>query len=71
MPEYPGSTYFVKRGGKQNSLLVPNLYAGYGWKAPGLGMLEFFVESCGAIRNSPNDLSDGRRFYTLGGKLSI
>jgi hypothetical protein len=71
VPEYPGSTYFVKRGGKQNSFLVPNLYAGYGWRAPGVGVLEFFVESRGAIRNSPNDLSDGRRFYTLGGKLSI
>jgi hypothetical protein len=57
---------YIMRGGKRNSMLVPNIYAGYG-----RGGLEFFVESRGAIRNSPNDLSDGRRFYTLGGKLTI
>lgn len=67
VPLYPYSV-LVKADGKRNSVLAPNLYLGYGWKMKGRGELEVFVESRGAIRNVPNDLSDGRRYYTVGGK---
>lgn len=67
----PAYSWQITRGAKRNSVLVPNIYAGYGWRVAGIGVVEFFLESRGAIRNSPNDLSDGRRYYTLGGKMSI
>jgi hypothetical protein len=55
---------------KLNSVAVPNIYAGYRF-GPVHSEVEVFVESRGAIRDSPNDVTDGRRYYTLGGKLSI
>jgi hypothetical protein len=67
----PPYSWMIQRGGKRNSVLVPNIYAGYDWKLRGAGALELFLESRGAIRNSPNNLSDGRRYYTFGGKLSM
>lgn len=53
-------------GPKLNSLLVPNVYAGYRWK-----MLEFFLESRGLARSRTSDLMDDRRYYTLGASLSL
>jgi len=69
-PSYNGSLS-VKAVGKRSSVLVPNVYAGYEWKTARSGAVEVFLESRGAIRNSPNDLSDGRRWYTVGGKWSL
>jgi hypothetical protein len=63
----PGQTGTVKR----NSVITPNVYAGYNWHLSGVKTLEFFVESRGLIRNSSNDLLDYRRYYTVGGKMSI
>ncbi len=70
VPVYPGGDV-VRANGKQNSVVVPNIYAGYGWKQPGIGMLEFFVESRGLVRSGNGDLTDGRRYYTIGGKLTM
>ncbi len=54
-----------------NSIMVPNIYIGYRWHLPHAQTLEFFLESRGLIRNSSSDLLDERRYYTVGGKLSI
>jgi hypothetical protein len=56
---------------KVNSVITPNIYIGYNWHLSGVKTLEFFVESRGLIRNSTNDLLDDRRYYTVGGKMSI
>jgi hypothetical protein len=56
---------------KVNSVITPNIYVGYGWHLSGVKTLELFVESRGLIRNSSNDLLDDRRYYTVGGKVSI
>ena len=56
---------------KVNSVITPNIYVGYSWHLSGVKTLEFFVESRGLIRNSSNDLLDDRRYYTVGGKMSI
>lgn len=56
---------------KVNSVITPNIYIGYSWHLPGAQTLECFVESRGLIRNSANDLLDDRRYYTVGGKLSL
>ena len=56
---------------KVNSVITPNIYIGYSWHLSGVKTLEFFVESRGLIRNSTNDLLDERRYYTVGGKMSI
>jgi hypothetical protein len=56
---------------KVNSVITPNIYIGYTWHLPGVQTLECFVESRGLIRNSTNDLLDSRRYYTVGGRLSL
>jgi hypothetical protein len=58
-------------GPKVNSLLVPNVYAGYRLKLSGGRELEFFAESRGLVRSKSNDLLDDRRYYTLGGNFSL
>ena len=58
-------------GPKVNSLLVPNVYAGYHLKLAGAKDLEFFIESRGAVRSKNNDLLDDRRYYTLGGNFTL
>jgi hypothetical protein len=56
---------------KVNSVITPNIYVGYSWHLPGAQTLECFVESRGLIQNSKSDLLDDRRYYTVGGKLSL
>jgi hypothetical protein len=56
---------------KVNSVITPNIYVGYSWHLPGERALELFVESRGLIRNSANDLLDDRRYYTVGGQLTL
>jgi hypothetical protein len=51
--------------------MIPNIYIGYRWHLPHAQTLEFFVESRGLVRKSTSDLLDQRRYYTVGGKLSI
>lgn len=56
---------------KVNSVITPNIYIGYSCHLPGVRALELFVESRGLIRNSTNDLLDDRRYYTVGGQLTL
>jgi hypothetical protein len=56
---------------KVNSVITPNIYIGYNWNLRNIKTLECFVESRGLFRNSTNDLLDERRYYTVGGKLSL
>jgi hypothetical protein len=56
---------------KVNSVITPNIYVGYSWHFPGAQTLECFVESRGLIQTSKIDLLDDRRYYTVGGKLSL
>ena len=48
-----------------NSVVVPNLYVGYRCG------LELFVSTRGLVRNSSADVMDGRRYYTVGGKVGL
>jgi hypothetical protein len=65
----PSSNY--SDTGKVNSVITPNVYVGYNLHLSAVRTLELFLESRGLIRNSANDLLDDRRYYTVGGKLSI
>jgi hypothetical protein len=65
------TTFFSSATTKVNSVLLPNVYAGYLWKLAGGKALEIFVESRGLVRSKSNDLLDDRRYYTLGGNFSL
>ena len=54
-----------------NSFLIPNIYAGYDLHLPHGKGLELFAESRGLVRNHSQDLMDARRYYTIGGKLTM
>ena len=62
------STPVVTR--KLNPVAVPNIYAGYRFDPAHHG-LEIFVESRGLFRSNPSYLAETRRYYTVGGKLSL
>jgi hypothetical protein len=66
-----GSGVIGSFGPKVNSVLVPNVYAGYCLKLAGGKELEFFLESRGLVRNKTSDLLDERRYYTLGGNFTL
>jgi len=68
---HPSNGQTVADTVKVNSVITPNIYIGYSWHLQGVRVLELFVESRGLIRNSANDLLDDRRYYTVGGKMSI
>jgi hypothetical protein len=57
-------------GVKLNSVLLPNVYAGYRWRV-GAGELELFMESRGLARSKSSSLLDDRRYYTMGGSYSL
>jgi hypothetical protein len=57
-------------GPRLNSVLVPNVYAGYQWKM-GERTFELFAESRGLARSKTSDLLDNRRYYTLGVSLQF
>ncbi|HUB59427.1 MAG TPA: hypothetical protein VL978_01930 [Puia sp.] len=62
-------SYF--NGPRLNSVLLSNIYAGNRWKLQGARILELFIESRGLARSKSSDLPDDRRYYTIGGKLSM
>lgn len=64
----PGSFPVVTR--KLNPVAVPNVYAGYKFD-PAHKEVEVFAESRGLFRTNPSDLPDNRRYYTIGGKLTL
>ena len=65
---YPGTGPTVI---KLNSAMLPNVYAGYGWKLVGGRAVELFVASRGLARSKTSDLLDDRRYYTLGGNFTL
>lgn len=60
-----------KPGQSLNSVLLPNIYAGYRWRLKEQETVELFLQSRGLISSSGSDLLDQRRYYTLGGKFSL
>lgn len=58
-------------GVPKNTAAVPNIYAGYRFGQPHDRGLEVFIESRGLVMNTPTDVADGRRYYTLGGHFSL
>jgi hypothetical protein len=66
-----GSGVIGSYGPKVNSVLVPNVYAGYRLKLAKSRELELFIESRGLVRSKSNDLLDARRYYMLGGNFSL
>jgi len=56
---------------KRNSVLMPQLFAGYRFGVGHEREMEVFAESRGLIRSSRSDLSDDRRYYTLGAKFGL
>jgi hypothetical protein len=58
-------------GQSLHSVLLPNVYAGYGWTLKGQENVELFLQSRGLINSSGSDLPDQRRYYTLGGKFAL
>jgi hypothetical protein len=54
-----------------NSIVIPNIFAGYRFPLHHNESLEFFLESRGLLRTTPSDLLDQRRYYTIGGKFSL
>jgi len=51
--------------------MVPNIYAGYHWRLGESKVLELFLDSRELVRSKGNDLLDERRYYTVGGKLTL
>jgi hypothetical protein len=71
-PTQSNNGYFNSFDGpKLNSVLVPNIYAGYRWKLSHARVLELFVESRGLARSKSSDLPDDRRYYTVGAQLRL
>jgi hypothetical protein len=56
---------------KQNSVVTPNIYAGYRFHISHGAGLEVFIDGRGLFASKTEDISDQRKLYTLGGKLSI
>ena len=55
----------------KNTVAMPNVYAGYRFGLPHDRGLEVFAESRGLLMNTPTDLADGRRYYTLGASVAL
>ncbi|HMI61634.1 MAG TPA: hypothetical protein VK518_12010, partial [Puia sp.] len=68
---YNVGSNFVFTPSRVNSFVVPNIYAGYDLHLPHGKGLELFAESRGLVRNHSQDLMDVRKYYTIGGKLTI
>ena len=56
---------------KLNSMLTPQVYAGYRIPLKGEGSVELFAGSRGLFSSRRQDLADDRRYYTLGAKLGL
>jgi hypothetical protein len=57
--------------GKLNSVATPNVYVGYELHVARTEALEFYVESRDLIMSHNSDVTDPRRYYTIGGKLTM
>lgn len=60
------STYY-----RANTFLLQNVYVGYRLHLPGKTGLEIYADSRGLVRNDKSNVLDQRRYYGLGGKITI
>ncbi|MBS1667139.1 MAG: hypothetical protein JST58_07180 [Bacteroidetes bacterium] len=65
------TVYGLYSNHKQNSVMSPNIFAGYHWKLRHGQTLGFFIDSRGLFRSQTSDLPDNRRYYTVGGSLGL
>jgi hypothetical protein len=56
---------------KTNSLLLQYIYAGYYIHSSKAKTIEIFLDSRNLFHNSKSDLTDGRRYYGIGGKIGL
>jgi hypothetical protein len=56
---------------KLNSVATPNVYVGYELHMARARMLELYVESRDLSMSHNSDVTDPRRYYTVGGKLTM
>jgi hypothetical protein len=54
-----------------NSLVLQNVYLAYRLGRPGGGGIEFYLDSRNLFQSSGSDVTDGRRFYGVGGKIGL
>lgn len=54
-----------------NSVVLPNVFAGYRWHLKHAGLLEGFLETRGWPHTMPSTLLDQRRYFTVGGKFTL
>lgn len=69
--EFSAGLDFIYHFGGGSEFVTPNGYLGYRFRFAHERTFEVFVDSRGLIRNGYSNLSDIRRYYTLGGKLAI
>jgi hypothetical protein len=56
---------------KRNSVATPNIYLGYELHMARTKALEVYIESRDLIMSANSDVTDPRRYYTIGGKLTM
>jgi hypothetical protein len=61
----------VANQGKLNSAATPNVYLAYRLHFGRATVLELFVDSRDLIQSANSDVTDPRRYYTVGGKLDL
>jgi hypothetical protein len=57
--------------GKLNSVATPNIFLGYEWHMARTKAVEVYIESRDLIMSHNSDVTDPRRYYTIGGKLTM
>jgi hypothetical protein len=57
--------------GKLNSVATPNVYLGYELHMARTKVLEFYIEGRDLVMSHNSDVTDPRRYYTIGGKLTM
>jgi len=56
---------------KANTFLLQNIYVGYRLHLPGKTGLEIYADSRGLVRSDKYNVLDARRYYGVGGKITI
>ena len=56
---------------KYNSISLQNVYLGYRFKASGFKNLEIFANARNIYQNQKEDITDSRKYYGAGVKLSL
>jgi hypothetical protein len=56
---------------RENQLLLQNVYVGYHLHLRGVAGLEIYADARGLVRGSKNMQVDTRRYYGVGGKITM